>query len=75
MRAQLRSAGREDLAAYLDSAYFGLIVRKEKTHISLHEADRIAKLDADVERSGGCRCVIVAFPSRRAPNIPTSMGF
>jgi hypothetical protein len=75
MLSQLRAAGREDLARFLDSSFFGIIVRDEKPDLDLSQADRIAKLDGEVAHSGGCRCVIVAFPARQAPNIPYSMGF
>ncbi len=75
MSAQLDSAGHGDLAQFLDSGFFGLIVRKERADVDSTQADRIAQLNDEVARSGGCRCVVVAFPADRAPNVPHTMGF
>ena len=75
MRLKLDSVGRGDLAPYLDSIFFGLVVRKERADVDLAGADRIASLNVKVADSGTCRCIVVAFPATEAPNIPSSMGF
>ncbi len=75
VRSQLEAADRVDLANDMDSGFFGLIVRKERVDVDLSLADRIATLDDAVARSGGCRCVVIAFPAKLAPNIAYSMGF
>ena len=75
IRDQLRGIGRTDLLEYVDNSFFGGIARKEHLDVDLDAADRIAELVGEVNDSGGCRCMIVAFPADQAPDIRTSMGF
>jgi hypothetical protein len=76
MDAQLRTARRSDLAFGIDSSLFGFSIAKAKVPgISQAAADRIAELDGKVERSGLCRCFVVAFPAKNAPQLKGSMGY
>ena len=76
MDAQLSAAGRSDLAYGIDSSLFGISIARAKVPgVSQTTADRIAELDGKVERGGLCRCFVVAFPAKSAPNLPSSMGY
>jgi hypothetical protein len=74
--SQLAAAGRADLEQYIDTSLFSYIVRRAGVEgVSRRDAARISALNARVEASGGCRCVITAFPSEQLPDLPFSMGF
>jgi hypothetical protein len=75
MRSDLKSAGNGELLQFLDNGFFGIMVRKERANVDQSRADRIGELNDEVARSGGCRCVVVSFPGKHAPDIPYSMGF
>jgi hypothetical protein len=66
LEAQLSAAGRADLFDGLDSSLIALRV-SEVSGIDQAAAERLAQLNEKVEKSGRCRCAIVAFPARAAP--------
>ena len=73
---QLRAAGRADLVDFIDNPFFSLIVERENVPgVDLVDARRIAHINDRLARSGGCRCTIIGYPSDRAPDLPSSMGF
>ena len=72
---QLEAAGRADLVDALDNTFLGVILRADPVPgVDLGTADRVARLNAKVVRSGGCRCSITAFPAAEAPELPYSLG-
>jgi hypothetical protein len=76
MAAQLRAAHRQDLEAGLESSLFGFSIARAKVPgVSQATADRIAELNSKVERAGTCRCFVVAFRAKTAPNLKSSMGY
>jgi hypothetical protein len=58
---ELRAAGRMDLRTHLDSSLFALAVASVPG-VDRSAAARLAALNQKVQRSGGCRCAIVATP-------------
>jgi hypothetical protein len=71
---QLEAAGRPALRRYLDSSLFAAIV-KDVDGIDDTAARRIAELNRRVEASGGCRCLVIGFPSDDVPDLPSSSAF
>lgn len=65
VREQLRKAGRAGLSQHLDRSLFALIVGSVPG-VDQNAARRISALNALVDRSGGCRCAIVAVPGGRS---------
>jgi len=76
MRDRLRRCGDHGLEEQLDSPFFAILVRRSHpTGIDQSRADRIAELNEKVAASGGCRCLVVAFPAKQAPDLPFTMGY
>jgi hypothetical protein len=74
--AQLEAAGRSDLVDYIDSPFFAVVVQRENVPgVDLDDARRIAAVNDQLARTGGCRCAIIGYPADRAPDLPYSMGF
>ena len=74
MADQLRAADRADLVPYLDTSLFSAIV-KDVDGLDAHDVQRISDLNRRVEMSGGCRCLVIAYPAAVAPDLPSSEGF
>ena len=73
---QLAAAGRSDLEQYLDTSLFSYIVKRSDVDgVSMQDVKRISALNARVEATGGCRCVIAAVPAGAVQNLPFSAGF
>jgi hypothetical protein len=77
--AALTRAGREDLVMAIDSPLLAVLVDAANAERPLDGVDlakirRVAGLNSRVAASGRCRCVIVAFPARDAPELPYSLG-
>jgi len=64
--AQLRRAGRVDVASYVDSPLLGLFVAGVRG-IDQNDVNRAVRLNARVSRSGHCRCAVVAFRPSEVP--------
>jgi hypothetical protein len=65
---QLRHAGRTDLVAYLDNSILIGFKLAGIPGIDRSAVARIAQLDDERARIGGCRCAVVAVPPK--PNYP-----
>jgi hypothetical protein len=63
LQQQLRSAGRADLAAQVDSSFVAYNIGD--AHVDQQLVQSVAQLDSVVERRNGCRCAIVVV--RRPP--------
>jgi hypothetical protein len=72
---ELERAGRKDFVDKLDNPFVSwLNAQAPIPGVDTRELDRIATLDAKVQRSGYCRCSIIAFPAARAPALPYTHG-
>ena len=71
---QLSAAGRPELAQYVDSSLFSTVV-EDVDGLDERAVDRLSDLNRRVEASGGCRCVVIAFPADDAPDLPSTVGF
>ena len=65
---QLWAADRRDTVGYLDDALFPFVVA-EVEGLDRAAVDRIGELNLEVERSGRCRCAVVAFPASAADEL------
>jgi hypothetical protein len=76
IRDQLDAAGRPDLDKWLENPYVALILEHEQVPgLDAAAARRLAVLNARLQRSGGCRCAVVAFPADTPPGVPYHLGF